>query len=262
MVSQIRLTALAYLAATASMAAEQGGMIRHLFILKPAMALNQYDDWYSKVHSQECLRYFGPWLRRYDMYWGKPAGDTGNHNVYPNGRYLELWYDSVEAWREASPLTHPYSAPPGGSMNNPEHPTASVIVPANPTENLLGKEPPPQQGPYFRWVVALKYPKGVDPEAADKWYREVHMQQAKNLPGLVRYVSYKALEHSPAPSEWKRITELWYKDYDAWRNATFNPPFKYMPPAWAQPNQAWFDTVSIFVTNEPDVDFLSGRRKQ
>lgn len=235
------------------------GMIKHVFIVEPPVDFDRYEAWYSQTHSQECLRYFGPWLRRYDMYRGRPVpSEAAARGVY-HGRYLELWYDGVESWREAGPFSHTYSAPPWGSNSKPDRPTASLIVPAVPTENLLGREPPPKDRPYFRYVVALKYPEGASVEEAEKWYLQVHTQEAKKLPGLVRYVSYKAIPNSPAPSPWLRITELWYKDYEAWQKATLGSPIQYTPPPYPVQNRRWFDTVSIFVGDEPELDFLRDR---
>src|SRR5262245_63420936 len=43
-------------------------MIRHVFIFEPAVSLDVFDIWYFRHHAPECVRFFGPWLRRYETY--------------------------------------------------------------------------------------------------------------------------------------------------------------------------------------------------
>jgi hypothetical protein len=52
------------------------------------------------------------------------------------------------------------------------------------------------------------------------------------------------------------MTELWFKDYEAFRKASFEANIKYTAPAWAKPNERWLEVVSAFIGYEPDVDFL------
>ena len=241
----------------ATMAMQANGMIRHVFITEPPVSNEQFDPWYLSVHAQECLRYFGPWLMRYQAWHAKVMPPEARRPDAYKGRYMELWYDSVEAWKEAAPLGHTYSSPPWGSMSNPQKPGASLIVPAVPTENFLGKpEPPPSQGPYFRFIFAMKYPEGVSEEEGEKWYLNYHSQEAKLFPGLLRYVSYKVVPNSPVHSGWVRLGEMWYKDYDSWKKAVENP--KYTAPAWAAQGKPWLEVVTIFNTTAPDFDYLKG----
>jgi hypothetical protein len=45
-------------------------------------------------------------------------------NYYP-GRYTEIWYDSIEAFREANPFGRNYTPTPwAGGLSRPDHPTA------------------------------------------------------------------------------------------------------------------------------------------
>jgi hypothetical protein len=120
------------------MARQANGMIRHVFISEAPVSNEQFDAWYSAVHSQECLRYFGPWLKRYEAYNAHVMPPEARRPDAYKGRYMELWYDNVETWKEAAPLAHTYSSPPWGPMNSPQKPTASLIVPAVPPDNFLG----------------------------------------------------------------------------------------------------------------------------
>ena len=49
-------------------AAPSQAMIRHVFIFEPPVSLDVFDIWYFRHHAPECVRFFGPWLRRYETY--------------------------------------------------------------------------------------------------------------------------------------------------------------------------------------------------
>ena len=237
--------------------ANGAGMIRHVSIFQPPVGIDQFDPWYFGVHSQECVAYYGPWLTRYVTWRSLPVPDELNVTIY-RGRYTELWYENVEAWREADPYRRRSStAPwPGGGLASPDHPSASMLVPANPTDDFLRKEPVPSQGPYVRVLTAVRYPSGVSVEDGEKWYREVHAREAAKLPGLLRYVSFRAVKDSPLPSTWIRFDEMWFRDYAAWKRATEFPGFVYTDPPWVANGRPPLETVTTFVGVDPDKDFL------
>ena len=87
------------------------------------------------------------------------------------GRYTELWYDSVEAWKEAAPYTRPYTQAPWGGLSATARPTATIIIPAMPTDDFLGKsKPTPEERPFLRWIFTMRYPDGVSIDDGEKWY--------------------------------------------------------------------------------------------
>ena len=129
------------------------------------------------------------------------------------------------------------------------------MVPAMPTEDFLVKEPTPEEVPIMRWYQILKYPDGVSVEEGEKWYLEVHSQEAKEQPGLLRYVSHRVMEKPPIVTPWHRVAEMWYEDFDAWRKAVIDSPPKYTPPSWRK-EEPFVDMISTFVPYKPDVDFL------
>ena len=69
-------------------------------------------------------------------------------------------------------------------------------------------------------------------EEGEKWYLEVHSHEAKEQPGLLRYVSHRVLENPPIVTPWHLVTEMWYEDFDAWRKAVIDSPPKHTPPSW------------------------------
>ena len=129
------------------------------------------------------------------------------------------------------------------------------MVPAMPTEDFLGKEPTPEEVPILRWYQAMKYPDGVSEEDGEKWYLEVHSQEAKEQPGLLRYVSHRTVDDCPFPTPWRRVNELWYEGVDAWRKAVIDSPPKYTPPPWRN-DGPFVDIASVFVGYKPTADYL------
>ncbi len=49
-----------------------------------------------------------------------------------------------------------------------------VNVPATPTEDFLGREASFDEKTILRWIVALRYPKGVSVEEGEEWYLKTH----------------------------------------------------------------------------------------
>lgn len=214
------------------------------------------ERWYFRFHSKEVVRFFGPWLYRYETYRAYAPPPEAKRFGALGGRMTELWYDNVESYREAKPNSRPYTRapwtatiPPSGIVG------ARIIVPAMPTEDFLGKEPTPEEKTILRWYCVFKYPDGVSLEDGEKWYLEVHSREVKEQPGLLRYVSHHAVEQSPIDTPWQRLSELWYEDFDAWHKAVIHSPRSYTPPPWGK-EDPFVDMVSSFIGYKPDVDFL------
>jgi len=212
------------------------------------------DRWYFRYHSKECVRFFGPWLRRYESYRAYQPPPEAERFGVRRGRLTELWYDSVESFIEAKPFERPFTRPSFTRVVDAP-PPAGAFVPAMPTEDFLGKEPTPEERPILRWVWVLKYPEGVSLADGEKWYLEVHSSEVARQPGLLKYVSHRALADFPRLSSWVRVSELWYEDFGAWRKANIDSPPKYTSPPWAD-DEPFLDLASTFVSYKPDVDYL------
>ena len=231
-------------------------MIKHVFVFE-ADNMIELDRWYFRYHSKECIRFFGPWLRRYETYRAYDAPPEADRFGVRRGRMTELWYSNVEDFIEAKPNDRPYTrlTPSSGGTGTPPKPTAITMVPAMPTEDFLGKEPTPEEVTILRWYIVLKYPEGVPLEEGEQWYLEVHSQEAKEQTGLLRYISHRVLDNPPIETAYHRVTELWYENFDAWRRAVIESPPEYTPPPWHREGP-YFDMVSTFIPYKPDVDFL------
>ena len=80
-----------------------------------------------------------------------------------------------------------------------------------------------------RFLHFINYPTGMSLEDGDKWYFSKHVPQAKNLNGVVRYKTWKAL---PPIKMWTydpyerfaRVSELAFESMDACLKATTRNP--------------------------------------
>ncbi len=243
-------------------------MIKHVFI-GYLNGINEIEAWrwYVRYHSKEAIRFFGPWLRRYETYRAYPPPPEAKRFGAVGGYVTELWFTNVEEFIESKclPTSLPgYGPLAGAPYTFPDwHETsrreavlsAMTIVPAVPTEDFLGKELTPEEKHILRWYRAFKYPEGVSLKRGEKWYLEVHSQEVKKQTGLLRYISHRVPDNSPIETSWHRTEELWYEDFDAWRKAVIGSPPDYTPPSWSK-REPFVDMASTFISYKPTVDWL------
>jgi hypothetical protein len=229
-------------------------MIKHVFLFEPAVNATEADRYYFRFHSKEVVRFLGPWLRRYETYRALEFPPEAAACGALRGRLTELWYNTVDEWKEASPYARPYTPPAGGWQSFFGTTGAVTIVPAMPTEDFLGKEPTPEEKSILRWYQVFKYPEGVSTEEGDSWYLKTHAAEVQEQPGLLRYVSHRKLADAPFSTPWQRVSELWYEDFAAWREG-LKLAQRCRPPRWGG-TFPFVEMVSVFVGYKPDVDFL------
>lgn len=228
-------------------------MIKQVFVTEIGNMI-EHDRWYFRYHSKEAMRWFGPWMTRYETYKAYDAPPKADDTVAKQGRVTEIWYNGLQDFIDAGSLAKPYSYP--SSIPWTVSLSAMSLVPANPTEDFLEKEPTPEATPIIRFYSLFSYPDGVSIEDGEKWYLEVHSQEAKEEPGLLRYISHKAiLENSPMTWAAHRLTECWFESIDAWRTATVDSTIAYTPPPWHKEGP-FVNAVSMLIPHKPDVDFL------
>lgn len=113
----------------------------------------------------------------------------------------------------------------------------------------------------LRWIFLLRYPEGVGKDAGERWYLGTHTQEAKQMIGLRRYLSWRA-EQPPANladnasarrPAWDRLTELAFADWDAWREGAVEKMPRWTPAPYGP---AGFLSETIFIRQQPQVDFL------
>jgi hypothetical protein len=106
-------------------------------------------------------------------------------------------------------------------------------------------------------VVAHKYPAGVDVEAADDWWVNVHAPEMCEQPGLKRFFSTRFT--GAASGNMVRFSELWFERGSAWRDMV-NSPDRFTRPAWASRETFPFlrpyeEFASTFLLEAPTNDF-------
>lgn len=106
----------------------------------------------------------------------------------------------------------------------------------------------------IRWLAMLRYPEGVSIEEGDRWYLGTHTQEAKQMKGLCRYLTWQAHESSwQRPGrQWHRLTELGFRDFAAWKEAQDNLPL-WTPPPYGPRG---FYSEAILIGDKPEYDFL------
>ncbi len=237
------------------------------------------DKFYLRFEGPNVTRICGAWLRRYQSYRAyDPPPEAVEHFGAKRGRYTELWFANLEEYQTRPPgiaITLPPIAKWQAKYKQTRERLLErtiAVVPALPTESFLVQHVDPEETPFLRWVCAIKYPDGVSIEEGEKWFLDIHSQEAKQQPGLLGYYSYRCLEDTgpgpggpprdseeppPVAAKWVRINELWYESFEDWRQAVIESPPKYTPPPWGGENP-FVDMRSNFIALQPDVDFLKG----
>ena len=113
----------------------------------------------------------------------------------------------------------------------------------------------------LRWVFLLRYPDGIPWEDGERWYLGTHTREARKLPGLRLYRSWRAEKAAVAPAwstvermnRWDRVTELGFDDWESWHRATVREAPGYTPAPYGSKG---FESETIFIGEEPDDDFL------
>ena len=238
--------------------------IKHYILinLMPGQDLLILDRFYMTFHSQEIHRAVKAWQRNYISFRSYLPPDEAKAR-YPlqYGRMTEIQFNSLQDFRDSRPNNiygaglGSYTPPPGGWQSGKLFKSVTATIPVNPQDMFVNKNTPPKEIPYLRWIQFFKYPKGVSLADGDKWYRNVHAKEVAMLPGLKRFAMYQTVVES---QEYPRVAEMWFDDYASWK-AAFLPAPKLTAPAWGG-TYPFVDMISMFVGENPDVDFISNDR--
>jgi hypothetical protein len=229
--------------------------------LKPGMDQLALDRWYMTYHAPQVRRAFKAWQRNYVSFrsYLPPAEATARYPIW-YGRMTEIQFNSIDDFRATRPnniygALQSYTPPPGGWANNTLFDTETSTVPVNPNELHLSFDTPPKEMPYLRWIVFYRLPASATAESWDRWFKDVHAKELVKVPGLKRFGSYKTVADQP----YSRVAEFWFDDYPAWRKAFLEPTPKFTAPSWGGAFP-FADTISMFVGENPDVDFVNDDR--
>jgi hypothetical protein len=226
------------------------------------------ERWLLQIHAPETIARIGPWLTRYQSYRATPPppamyADVENYGYY-NWRVTELWHRKNEPYPQYGILPQEFFAgykqhiglPTDvadaetwhGKRSGPRQ-VVRCVVPARATEDFKGSDKAPAQyRSILRWLTVFKLPQGVSESDGERWFLDTHAREVLQMPGLTRFVSSRVI---PAARgwNWHRVSEMWFEDFDAWRNAVVVNPPTFTAPAWA--------TRGTYPFVEPFVDFAS-----
>lgn len=238
------------------------------------------ERWLYKDHAPEILSQIAPILHRYTTYRSVPAPTGAEAYGYYNWRMTEHWWavspysDTVTqhdtAFSETWPVEYPKAVgiPEGEASRGKKwmgKAPVFIFVTPRPSEDFFGRGLRYQDSQVLRWVTIHKYPEGVSKEEGDEWYTKVHAPEVCKMPGLKRYFSFAAVEPSSKVGPFVRVSELWFENHSAWKNAIIDNPPPMTKPTWATHNQYPFmkpdeDFVSTFLLERPECDFLRDYR--
>ncbi len=106
-------------------------------------------------------------------------------------------------------------------------------------------------------LFLLSPPPGVSRENFDSWYIGVHAQEARLLPNVCYYVSYRA-EAVPSSvttlaGDWYRLTEVGTAPFVPAPTPTWTPP---PYPERTSGSTNWWEERTILIGDKPEYDLL------
>ena len=239
--------------------AEASEKIKHFILidLDENFDLLWLDRWYLTYHAPERRQVVRNFQRHYLSYMTYDLPAKGGHFNSIHGRLTEIHFDSLADFQDSrknNEVGDFHTPPPGGWKAVGK--ITPVTVPTNPTEVFIGGFPRALDHPYFRWMVFINYPEGVDAATGEQWYLETHAKEAMKLPGLRRFVSYSTRGANP---KFARVSELWFDTKADWEAAMADHSITFTAPEWGG-NYPFVDIVSAFVGERPDIDFIDDHR--
>jgi hypothetical protein len=113
-----------------------------------------------------------------------------------------------------------------------------------------------------RFVHFFNYAKGVSIEDGEKWYLGKHVPQAKKLPGVVRYISWRGIAVDPKvnpalptpANQFVRRSELWFENLQTCRQALIANPELWTPSKEGVPGFREFECMLL--DEEPQYNLL------
>ena len=116
----------------------------------------------------------------------------------------------------------------------------------------------------IRFVHIFNYTDGTSLEDGEKWYLGEHVPAVRKLPGIQRYISWRAIVPPPVPypspgaptpfDQFARRSELWFENYEAWEYAYKQNPSLWMHPSKVAPG--FKELEHMFLEVEPQYNLL------
>jgi hypothetical protein len=229
-----------------------------------------FEKWYLRYHAAEVIHKDGPWLTRFVAYRPLPVIPQALSYGYYNMRVIECWYRSVEERSGAEDMFRftwqaPWAKKPveWGKFIIPRV-SINVAIPA--PDIFLACKYSADEKTILRWYIVTKYPKGVTLQQGEDWFVNIHSKEVLKQPGLIGYFSSRAVQIPGYPPDaWVRLSELWYEDFNGWKESVIDSPPKYTRPSWTKYDkypflEPYVDFTSTFLAERPDIDYLKEAR--
>lgn len=254
-------------------------MIKDIFLMNSTDLPNdlpQFERFYMRYHAPEVMSNRGPLLVRFIGYRPVPPIPEALDYGYYNMRVTEAWFRSAEErppmkvgepsgilnYRWQGPwITEPAPRRQPPAPGERRIPGVSGTFTTPPPNVFLGGKYTADEKTILRWYTVTKYPEGVSREEGEDWFLNVHVKEVLQQPGLMAYFSSLAIDMPLRPATWVRLTELWYENFNAWKESVIDSPPKYTKPSWAKYDkypflEPYVDFTCTFLMERPDHDYL------
>lgn len=238
--------------------------------------------WLYEHHVPESISQFAPYVTQYATYRALPlpegAKDFGAYNWIMTEHYwlMNPFNTSKTATPDGLSFSESYNEeylritcqPTGGELRPSEwqgspngyHPTVFAFLPVFWEKDYKGAGRTIEDGPNFRWLIALKYPEGVSMEEGDKWLEDEFIAKLVAMPEVTRCMSSKVLE-TPRVGPFQRVMEVWFEDSHKWEDAMKKLRGQLVKPQWATYMSFPFlepynDINSIYLMDRPESNHL------
>lgn len=246
----------------------------YFFDLADGVGEDEGERWYRDLFVQEREL---PGVRRVAAYRTRsvPQPEDVRRPLSAFHRMVEVEVDDEATWaQEHAALLEREAKDVVGTLRG-------ILSPVAPEYDLL-RDVPPQHYPYltqpldwktgrrpqvpepdgsdlWRYVYFFSYADGVDLDAGEDWYVGHHTREGKQLPGLVRYLTWRRLGPPTGAGGWVdearrfvRVTELCFESFETWYRVCYPEGLRWTMPQ-DRPRGVWGDYEAFFVGPTPDL---------
>jgi uncharacterized protein (TIGR02118 family) len=188
------------------------------FKRKPGMAVDAFQTYWRSRHPEVVVKL--PGIRRYVQSHTLASGYDKAEPAYDG--IAEIWFDDSEAMR-ALAGTPVYAAVQADEGQFIDRSTMGLIIAE---EHVIKAGPAPAGG--VKNVEFVTHKPGMDIEAFQRYWREVHGPLAARIPVIRRYVQShtrrSAYARGRAPA-WDGVAITWFDDTRAMRQSAASPEY-------------------------------------
>lgn len=236
--------------------------------------------WLYKHHVSDSISQFAPYVTKYSTYRALPlsirAQEVGAYNFImtehywltdpfcssdiPKGVAFSEFFSDEYMQITRQPTGMGLRPTQWLGSRDGYHPTVFIFLPL--FWEYEGKGPRSiEDGPNYRWQLAIKYPETISRDEGDEWFFSTFLPAVEALPCVTRTLSSRALD-SPKKSPFHRLCEIWMENSREWEEVFSHLTATLTPPHWATYDtfpffEPYKDCVSVFLLDRPESDHLN-----